>query len=423
VSAPSLLSDELLEQLIAVGQVDILVGVPTLDNAGTVGRVVRSIHASFATHFRRERTVLISSDLGSRDGTPDVVQEASLREDETVVTAQALRTIHRISFPYHGLPAKGGALRTLFAAADLLQARAVALFDADVTTVEPQWVERLVRPALTGEADFVAPVFSRHPADGPLITQLLRPTVRAAYGPELREPLASEFACSGRFVAHCLAQPVWDGPLARYGIDLWLTLEALAGGVPAGQAPRGPRRVEGGAPRPSLPETFGQVVGSLFGCLQMHEAYWTARTTVPAVPLLGRPAEPNDLPPPPDPGPMVESFRSGVHDLAPLLGQIFTPDTLRDIEAAAASGDTPVHFSDALWTASVVEAAGAYRREAMHREHLVRALVPVYLGRAASFLIESGGRRAVEVESRLDALGRAFEEARPELVRSWTSKP
>jgi hypothetical protein len=106
VSAPSLLSDELLEQLIAVGQVDILVGVPTLDNAGTVGRVVRSIHASFATHFRRERTVLISSDLGSRDGTPDVVQEASLREDETVVTAQALRTIHRISFPYHGLPAK-----------------------------------------------------------------------------------------------------------------------------------------------------------------------------------------------------------------------------------------------------------------------------------------------------------------------------
>jgi hypothetical protein len=422
VSAPSLLSDELLEQLIAVGQVDVLVGVPTLDNAGTVGRVVRSIHASFATHFRRERTVLISSDLGSRDGTPDVVQEASLREDETVVTAQALRTIHRISFPYHGLPAKGGAVRTLFAAADLLQARAVALFDADVTTIEPQWVERLVRPALAGDADFVAPVFSRHPTDGPLITQLLRPTVRAAYGPELREPLASEFACSGRFVAHCLGRPVWDGPLARYGIDLWLTLEALAGGFRTVQAPLGPRLVEGGAPRPSLPETFGQVVGSLFGCLEMHEAWWTTRTAAPAVALLGRPPETDRLPPSPDPAPMVESFRSGVRDLAPLLAQILSPDTLRDVEAAA-SADTPVHLPDALWTASVVEAAGAYRREAMHREHLLRALVPVYLGRAASFLIESADRAPAEVESRLDALGRAFEEARAELVRSWTSKP
>jgi glucosylglycerate synthase len=421
VTPPSLLSDELLQQLIAVGQVDILVGVPTLDNARTVGGVVRAVHASFATHFRRERTVLISSDLGSRDGTPDIVREASLREDETVVTAAALRTIHRISFPYHGLPAKGGAVHTLFAAADLLQARAVALFDADVTTIEPQWVERLVRPALAGEADFVAPVFSRHPADGPLITQLLRPMVRAAYGPELREPLASEFACSGRFVSHCLAQPAWEGPLARYGIDLWLTLEALAGGFPTVQVPLGPRLVEGGAPRPSLPETFGQVVGSLFDCLQMHEAYWTARTAAPPVPLLGRAAPRDELPPPPDPAPMVESFRSGVRDLAPLLGQILTPDTLRDVEAAA-EGDT-VQFSDALWTASVVEAAGAYRHEAMHREHLVRALVPVYLGRAASFLIESADRSAAEVESRLEELGRVFEDARPELIRTWTSKP
>jgi hypothetical protein len=40
----SLLSDELLHHLMAVGQVDVLVGIPTLDNAATVVGVVRAVH-------------------------------------------------------------------------------------------------------------------------------------------------------------------------------------------------------------------------------------------------------------------------------------------------------------------------------------------------------------------------------------------
>jgi hypothetical protein len=40
----SALSDELLRQLIAVGQVDILVGLPTLNNASTIIDVVRAVH-------------------------------------------------------------------------------------------------------------------------------------------------------------------------------------------------------------------------------------------------------------------------------------------------------------------------------------------------------------------------------------------
>ena len=39
----SLLSDELLRHLMAVGQVDLLVGVPTLDNASTIGGVVQAV--------------------------------------------------------------------------------------------------------------------------------------------------------------------------------------------------------------------------------------------------------------------------------------------------------------------------------------------------------------------------------------------
>ena len=51
VDHESSLSDVLLRQLIAVGQVDILVGLPTLNNAATIEDVVRAVHLAFTRDF------------------------------------------------------------------------------------------------------------------------------------------------------------------------------------------------------------------------------------------------------------------------------------------------------------------------------------------------------------------------------------
>ena len=77
-----MLSDALLRQLIAVGQVDILVGLPTLNNAATIVDVVRAINVCFTRDFPRLRTVMINSDGGSTDGTPELIRDASFTEAE-----------------------------------------------------------------------------------------------------------------------------------------------------------------------------------------------------------------------------------------------------------------------------------------------------------------------------------------------------
>ena len=56
----------------------------------------------------------------------------------------------------------------------------------------------------------------------------------------------------------------------------------------------------------------------------------------------------------------------------------------------------------------------------MHRDHLIRALVPLYLGRAAGFLAANNACEAASVEERLEALGLGFEEGKPRFVRRWT---
>ena len=125
----SLLSDELLHHLMAVGHVDVLVGVPTLNNAPTIRPVIKAVHQAFSRYFPRDRTVLINSDGGSDDGTPNMVRNASADDTETLTVSHSLRTVHRISTPYHGVPGKGNALRQVMTAADLTQARAVAAAD------------------------------------------------------------------------------------------------------------------------------------------------------------------------------------------------------------------------------------------------------------------------------------------------------
>src|SRR5262249_28619460 len=115
----STLSDALLRQLMAVGQVDVLVGLPTLNNAASVIDVVRAIHVCSTRDSPRLRTVMINADGGSTDGTPELIRAATFTDADVVQTSFALRTLHRVVAPYHGLPGKHTALRTIFAAGEL----------------------------------------------------------------------------------------------------------------------------------------------------------------------------------------------------------------------------------------------------------------------------------------------------------------
>jgi len=74
----SILTDEFLRQLINVGEADILVGVPTYNNAATVGQVVQTVRAGLLKYFPRERAVIVNADGGSRDHTPDLVLPSTM---------------------------------------------------------------------------------------------------------------------------------------------------------------------------------------------------------------------------------------------------------------------------------------------------------------------------------------------------------
>ncbi|HYM79927.1 MAG TPA: glycosyl transferase family 2 [Candidatus Limnocylindria bacterium] len=418
----TLLPDDLVRQLIAVGQVDVLVGLPTYNNAATVARVVKAVHVGFAKHFPRARTLLLTSDGGSEDGTSDVVRSAALDESETLIVRHALRTIHRVTTTYHGIPGKRSAVRTLFTAAELLQAKAVAILDPDLTSITPDWVGQLLLPIYREQYDLAVPIYARHRFEAPLVTQLVRPLFRGAYGYRVREPVGGEFACSGRFLSYALKQSCWDNDEARNGIELWLTASALAGGLQVCQTHLGTRATAGGKVRPTLPDLFQQVLGPLFASLEANQAIWTSRTQAEEVATFGQPANPEGEEPMIEIGPMADACCNGVRDLGGILETILSADTLGAIRAASTAANPGVDFPDALWAATVYEFAAAYHRTTMNREHLVQALVPLYLGRTASFVESHATHDRMAVEQQLEALGLQYEQSKPYLVERWTSE-
>jgi hypothetical protein len=95
---------------------------------------------------------------------------------------------------------------------------------------------------------------------------------------------------------------------------------------------------------------------------------------------------------------------------------------LEGLQAAAASGEQPPRILDPLWVTTVYEFAASAHRAVMNRNHLAQALVPLYLGRTASYFAEiaSAGSVAIPAET-LATLEREYERQRPRLVERWNA--
>lgn len=417
VDRPSILSDALLQQLMAVGQVDILVGLPTLNNAATVDAVARAIHLCFTRDYPRLRTVMINSDAGSTDGTQERIRDAALSDEDVVQTSHALRTMHRVVTPYHGLPGKHTALQAVFAAAELTQARTLVIIDPAGPATSAARVTELIDPIVRGQAEFLTPRFRRHPRDGALITQLVRPLVRSVYGVGLDEPLGAEFACSRRFAAHCLDQPIWREDAARFAIDLWLRTEAIAGGFSVGQIWRPPTSGSGAT---TLRQAVRQIMLSLSVIIRAHESFWRQVDGVATLPTWGTDGDGGDFVEW-DYLALAQQARRDLTEIRPLLEGTFDPALIASLIDDTAASDP--RFHDELWVKVVygffVQANG---RGTAGIEQLADMFVPIYMWRAAVFMMQTAGEPADRVQARLDALCNTFQRLRPDLVSEWKAE-
>jgi hypothetical protein len=289
--------------------------------------------------------------------------------------------------------------------------------DSDLRSITPGWFELLLGPVLHEGFDFVSPLYLRHKYDGTITNSIVYPLTRALYGREVRQPIGGDFGFSGRLAGHYLERPVWDTDVARFGIDIWMTTTALADGFRVCEAFLGAKIHDPKDPGSDLAGMFVQVVSSVFDLMHLYRDRWQAVTSAEEVPLFGFPYGVGLEPVPVDVERMVAIFSQATRDLREVWESVLLPS---DLDAVTALVSTePFRFPDPLWVRIVYSFAAGYERSLLPREQLLRSLVPLYLGRTASFVLETATSGAAEVEETIRALADEFVAQKPYLRERW----
>jgi glycosyltransferase involved in cell wall biosynthesis len=413
------LKENVQEKLSEIKDTDILVGIPSFNNAKTIGHVVMAAQAGLARYFPDKKAVIINSDGGSTDGTTDVVQKATIEDFHSIFVTQH-KPFLKITTPYHGIPGKGSAFRTIFEYADSLKIKACAVVDSDLRSITPEWIDLLLRPVVDLGYDYVAPYYLRHKYDGTITNSIIYPLTRALYGRRIRQPIGGDFAFSGSLASFFLSKDVWNTDVARYGIDIWMTTTAIANDFKVCQSFLGAKIHDMKDPGTDLSAMLYQVVGATFDLMRTYYGVWRNVGKSETVPTFGFKYTVGLEPIPVNFEKMVDRFRLGTKELS-ILWKTFMPEGLHRFVCDELSEIPKESFymPDDIWVEIIYSFAVAYNSSKINKEHLLKSLTPLYIGRVASFVIENWNSNAEEVEAKIEKLCNGFENKKNMLTNYW----
>jgi glycosyltransferase involved in cell wall biosynthesis len=412
------LDENVARRLREIRSADLLVGIPSFNNERTIGHVVRAAVSGIAKHFPDVKAVLINSDGGSRDRTREIVERTEAGNLTEILVDAAPPPADRIVTPYVGLPGKGSALRTIFRIAAELDTKACCVIDSDLRSISPGWIELLLSPVLRHGYEFVAPLYSRHRYDGTITNTIVYPLTRALYGKRIRQPIGGDFGFSGALAARFLDYDRWEGPVARYGIDIFMTTTALAEGRKACQAFLGAKLHDPKDPGADLQPMMVEVVSTLFELMERYEKVWEGVSGSEEVPLFGFSHAVGLDPVPVKVDRLAAIFRQAAGDLPPVWESFLSAGSISALREGA-SARPEVVLPDEVWVRVLFEATAGWRGRRLPPETLIRSLVPLYLGKVASFIAETRDGTDEEAEARLDTLASAFERNKEMLREIW----
>ena len=290
--------------------------------------------------------------------------------------------------------------------------------DSDLRSITPEWVELLISPILRKGYEYVAPYYLRHKYDGTITNSIIYPLSRSLYGKQIRQPIGGEFGFTGDLAGYFLTQDVWGTDVARFGIDIWMTTTAITRGSKICQAYLGAKIHDPKDPGSDLSSMLVQVVGSAFSLMEEHTSLWKGVRGSDSVPLLGFQYDVGLEPVPVSVERMLKAFHLGLSEFSPMWEGVLSEEVLGDLRRLKPD-ESSFCIPDPVWVRVIYDFALAAHRQLMPRDHLLKSLTPLYLGRVASFILEIQRSHHREVEEKIEALCQAFEKDKAYLVHQW----
>ena len=391
---------------------DILVGIPCYNNEGTIAHVIQMVTHGLAKHYKNRRSVILIADGGSTDDTREVAKEFEIKPWQEKVTSI-----------YRGPAGKGSAFRSIFEAAKRLKVKACMVVDSDLRSITSDWVKYLLEPIVEKGYQYVSPIYSRYKYDGTITNNIVYNLTRALYGLRIRQPIGGDFAFDGELAAYYIEQDVWNTDVARYGIDIWMTTNAITNNFKICQSNLGVKIHDAKDPAESLGPMFRQVVHTLFVLMEQHEAEWKAVKGSRTVPTFGLQEFKEPEPIKVNLDRLVTEFKTGFRQFRGLYQDIFCPDCFEELRKCAGKAKTKFVMPVSTWVQVLYETAATFHHWTHNRTQLVNLVTPLYLGRVASFINQTKTINSFQAEEVVEEQAQVFEDHKNYLIEIWEKKP
>ena len=251
---------------------DIAVVIPSYNEADSIAHPTQMASEGLVKYFGHLKGVIINADNASPDDTEKVFLNTETRVPKIYITTPK------------NTPGKGWNFLNAFRKCLLLGVKTIVCVDADLISITPEWIKYMASPIVEDGYDYLTPIYSRHKYDGTITNNICYPIIYGIFGKNIRQPIGGDFALSDRLASYYLKQP-WHKTTHEYGIDIFMTMNAITGGFRIGQVGLGSKIHKPSAPK--LGPMFVQVVSTALLTVLNNTHKWKDINSIEKSPVFG----------------------------------------------------------------------------------------------------------------------------------------
>ena len=387
-----------------VAQADIAVVIPSYEEADSIAHPTRVVSEGLRKYFPDRNSVIINADNASPDGTEEVFLGTQTEVPKIYITTPP------------NTPGKGWNFANAFRKAYSLSARAIVCVDADLISITPEWIGYMAGPILEEGFDYLTPLYSRHKYDGTITNNICYPLIYGILGRDIRQPIGGDFALSARLARHIVSVP-WHRTTHQYGVDIFMTMQALLGDFKIAQVGLGSKVHKPSAPK--LGQMFLQVVSTALLTVAGAFKTWKSITKVTKTPVFGLKelAEAQDLEV--DRELIRGNAAAGFNETVDALREYLSPEVVGRLEKTFAESGGPRIDTD-FWVDVLFDVIAAFAG-CGDPARLVESMRGLYFGRVYSFMNETWELTSAECEEPIRQQGQRVFQRRGELIERLES--
>ncbi|MEI7792228.1 MAG: glucosyl-3-phosphoglycerate synthase [Candidatus Berkelbacteria bacterium] len=386
---------------------DILIGIPSYNNAKTIGFVVDQIAQGLGKYFPDLNCAIANSDGGSID--------------DTVKNFNAVETpanVDKISIEHVVISGKGDAIREILKQIVAEQAGAGMIIDADIRSVTPEWAKYLLDPVVHEEYHYISPNYLRDKYDGTITRNLVYPMTNSLFGGDIHQPIGGDFAFSLRYAETILAKDVWETNVAKYGIDIFLTTTAICEGFKIGQANLGAKIHDPKDPR-GLGPMLSQVASVVFELVGQYQDVWKKGKRIHPVPIVNMPIT-LDVPPIKiNTNNLIHEFRRGIKRYRKVYLDLLLKEDFEELYRIANQKPATFAFPIKFWVKMVFDFAVKYNQSPISKDELMSVFTVLYYGRVAGYSLEVKDMTSAQAEEHTQKIAAEFRVQLPYMLKRW----